>query len=74
MAVRMAHDSLDNPDIVYLGSSGTPEAVEKLDAALGAHCSAVEYAFGSIANRTNGVVTYYYCNQNQIDYILCSQR
>jgi len=61
MATRMAHDSLDDPDIVFLGSSGTPEQVEKLDIALGKHCGEVEHAFSSIANSTSGVVTYYYC-------------
>jgi len=30
MATRMAHDSLDDPDIVFLGSSGTPEQVDAL--------------------------------------------
>ena len=61
MAIRMAHDSLDDPDIAYLGSSGSPEQVEKLDTALRKHCAEVEHAFTSIANSTNGVVTYYYC-------------
>ena len=35
--------------------------MEKLDAALTAHTAEVEHAFSSIANSTNGVVTYYYC-------------
>lgn len=61
MAIQMAHDSLDNPDIEYLGSSGTPEQVARLDAALGEHCAEVEHAFSTIANSTFGVVTYYYC-------------
>lgn len=61
MAIRMAQDTLDNPDIEYLGSSGAPEQVAKLDAALVVHCDAVEHAFTSIANSTSGVVTYYYC-------------
>lgn len=61
MAIRIAHNSLDDPNIQFLGTSGTPEQVEKLDAALAAHCADVERAFSSIANNTNGVVTYYYC-------------
>ena len=61
MAIQIAHDSLIDPDIIYLGPSGEPEQVAKLDAALKRHCQEVEHAFGSIANSTNGVVTYYYC-------------
>lgn len=61
MAIHMADDSLDDTDVVYLGTSGTPEEVERLDIALAKHCQEVEHAFGSIANNTNGVVTYYYC-------------
>ncbi|MBQ8111204.1 MAG: diguanylate cyclase [Clostridia bacterium] len=61
MAIRMAHDSLDDPDIEYLGHSGTPEEVERLDAAMQRHCDEVEHAFSSIATSTNGIVTYYYC-------------
>ncbi len=61
MAVHMADDALNDPDIVYLGDSGTPEAMARLDAALSRHCAQVEHAFGSIANNTSGIVTYYYC-------------
>ena len=62
MAIHIARDSLeDEPDIKYLGSSGTPEQVARLDAALGRHCAEVEHAFESIASNTIGVVTYYYC-------------
>ena len=39
MAVHMADDALDDPDIAYLGDSGTPEEAEKLDAALAKHCA-----------------------------------
>jgi len=61
MAMHMADDALDDPDIVYLGTSGTRQQVKQLDSALGRHCAEVEHAFGSIANNTSGVVTYYYC-------------
>lgn len=61
MAIQIAHDSLDDPDIQFLGRSGDPEKVAKLDVALARHCQQVEHAFGSIANSTSGVVTYYYC-------------
>ena len=61
MAMRMANDALGDPDIVYLGNSGTPDQVKKLDAAMTKHCAEVEHAFSSIANNTNGIVTYYYC-------------
>lgn len=61
MAIKMADDSLDDPDIEYLGNSGTPEEVARLDAAMARHCAEVEHAFSAIANSTSGVVTYYYC-------------
>ena len=61
MAIRIAHDSMDDPDMAYVGKSGTPEQVQRLDAAMKAHCAEVEHAFGSIANNTSGIVTYYYC-------------
>lgn len=61
MAVHMADDSLKNLDMFLLGSVHTPEEQEKLDKEIADHCAAVEHAFSSIANHTNGVVTYYYC-------------
>ena len=61
MAIRIAQDSMDDPDMAYVGKSGTPEQVQRLDAAMKAHCAEVEHAFGSIANNTSGIVTYYYC-------------
>jgi len=61
MAMHMADDSLDDPDLVYLGNSGTDEQVQKLDEAVARHCAEVEHAFGSIANNTSGIVTYHYC-------------
>ena len=61
MAVHMADDSLKNLEMFLLGSVHTPEEQEKLDKGIAEHCAAVEHAFSSIANHTNGVVTYYYC-------------
>ena len=61
MAIRVAHDAQDDPDMAYVGRSGTPEQVARLDAAMTRHCSEVERAFSSIAGNTSGVVTYYYC-------------
>ena len=39
----------------------TPEQKAQLDAFLTSHCDLVKSAFGSVANGTNGVETYYYC-------------
>ena len=61
MAIYIARESLDDPDMEYLGTSADPERVAKLDVAMKRHCDAVEHAFASIANNTNGVVTFYYC-------------
>lgn len=61
MAIHMANDALGDPDIVYLGTTGTRQEVNRLDSAMSKHCAEVEHAFGSIANNTNGIVTYYYC-------------
>ena len=60
-AIFIAKESLGDPDIQFLGPSGDPEAVAKLDHALQRHCDEVERAFTSIASNTNGLVTYYYC-------------
>ena len=61
MAVHMADDSLKNLDMFLLGSVHTPEEQETLDKEISEHCAEVEHAFTSVANYTNGVVTYYYC-------------
>ena len=61
MAVHMADDSLENLDMFLLGSVHTQEEQEALDREIAEHCLAVEHAFSSIANHTNGVVTFYYC-------------
>ena len=61
MAIHMADDSLQKLDMFLLGSVHTQEQQEALDKEIAEHCAAVEHAFSSIANYTNGVVTYYYC-------------
>ena len=69
MAANIAVDSLDSVALVEGGVAGefarqhgqTPEQAENLDAYLAAHCTQVQKAFSSVANHTNGVVTYYYC-------------
>lgn len=61
MAIFIARESLDDPDMTYLGTSGTEEEVARLDAAMTRHCDAVEHAFASIASNTHGIATYYYC-------------
>ena len=69
MAANITVDSLDSVALVEGGVAGeyarkhghTPEQAKALDAYLAAHCEEVQEAFGSVANHTNGVVTYYYC-------------
>ena len=69
MAASIATDSLDSVALVEGGVAGeyakrngrTPQQAEVLDAYLAAHCAQVQEAFSSVANHTNGVVTYYYC-------------
>ena len=69
MAANITVDSLDSVALVEGGVAGeyarkngqTPEQAAELDAYLAAHCAQVQKAFSSVANHTNGVVTYYYC-------------
>lgn len=61
MAIFIARDALDDPHMEYLGPDADPDRVALLDAAMRKHCDAVEHAFTSIANDTNGIVTYFYC-------------
>ena len=69
MAANIAVDSLDGVALVEGGVAGeyarthgqTPEQAAELDAYLAAYCARVQDAFGSVANHTNGVVTYYFC-------------
>ena len=69
MAANIASDSLDSIVLVESGVVGasarqherTPEQIERLDAYLALSCSRIQEAFSSVANHTQGVVTYYYC-------------
>ena len=69
MAAHIACDTLDSAALVEGGVAGkyasenprTPEQEEILDAYLTEHCARVQEAFSSVASRTHGVVTYYYC-------------
>ena len=69
MAANIAVDSLDGVALVEGGVAGeyarthgqTPEQAAELDAYLAAYCARVQAAFSSVANHTNGVVTYYFC-------------
>ena len=69
MAANITVDSLDSVALVEGGVAGeyarkngqTPEQAAELDVYLAAHCAQVQKAFSSVANHTNGVVTYYYC-------------
>ena len=69
MAAVIAGDTLDSVALVEGGVAGaaarengqTPEQAEQLDAYLADHCARVQEAFSSVANHTEGVITYYYC-------------
>ncbi len=61
MGIHIAEDSLEGMDMALFSSSLTAEQKEQLDTALEAHTAEVEHAFSSIAENTQGVVTYYYC-------------
>ena len=61
MAIHIADDSLNDMSVRLFLSSRSPEQTEELNSFLSSHCAQVEHAFDSIANSTNGIVTYYYC-------------
>ena len=61
MGVQMAGVSLKELDISLFGSVKTPEQQEELDRFLTAHCAEIERALSSIASKTSGTITYYYC-------------
>ena len=63
----VSHITSNTLDAATLAEAGimdeqrTPEQTARLDASLAEHCARVRDAFASVANNTNGVVTYYYC-------------
>ena len=63
----VSHITSSTLDAATLAEAGimdeqrTPEQTARLDASLAEHCARVRDAFASVANNTNGVVTYYYC-------------
>ena len=69
MAANLASDTLDSVILVENNVAGphanpgmrTAEQAAAADAYLADHCAAIQEAFASVASRTNGVVTYYYC-------------
>ncbi|MDO5701766.1 MAG: EAL domain-containing protein [Lachnospiraceae bacterium] len=69
MTANIAGDSLDSLRLAEYGvvgskagkSARTAEQTEKLDAYLAEYCKRVQEDFQSVADHTQGVVTYYYC-------------
>ena len=69
MAANLAIDTLDSVILVENNAAGphadpaarTAEQAAAADEYLTLHCKAIQEAFASVASRTNGVVTYYYC-------------
>ena len=69
MAANIAGDTLDSVVLVEGGVAGasarqteqTPEQAERLDAYLAENCARIQEAFSTVANHTQGVITYYYC-------------
>lgn len=66
MASHIAVDSLDSVTLVEAGanlgpSTRTAEQTKELDEHIAEHCRVVQEAFDSVADHTNGVITYYYC-------------
>ena len=74
MAANIASDSLDNVVLIENGAIGTYVSKDEqtehqraiLDEYLGGHCDKIQEAFASVASRTYGVVTYYYCIMPEI--------
>ena len=69
MAANLASDTLDGVLLVENNVAGphadpkarTPEQAALADQHLAAHCEEIQEVFSSVASRTHGVVTYYYC-------------
>lgn len=74
MACHIAVDSLDPMTLLELGAvhvsnehpEQSPEQLRQLDAYIADHSDRVATAFGSVANHTHGIVTYYYCINPEI--------
>lgn len=74
MAANIAADSLDGIVLAEGGVTGAPEDLERrspeqirlVDEHLKAHCQRIQQAFSSVANRTHGVITYYYCIRTEV--------
>ena len=68
-AANLAEDSLDSVLLIENGAAGdyvkpedrTDAQNAAIDKHLSEHCRLLRETFGSIANRSYGVVTYYYC-------------
>lgn len=67
---NLADDSLDSMLLIECGAAGshrvppserTPEQNERLDAYLAEYCAELQPVMHSIADRSYGVITYYYC-------------
>ena len=61
MGIRIAGDGLDALDLDLFDTNKTEEETKRLNGIIAGHCQEVEHAFESIASHTNGIVTYYYC-------------
>ena len=74
MAANIASDSLDSVILVECGAAGayarqnerTEEQIARLDAYLSGYCANLQAAFATVASRTRGVITYYYCINPEI--------
>ena len=74
-AVNLADDSIDSILMIECGAAGshsvppserTDEQNERLDEYLAEYCAALQPVMHSIANRTYGVITYYYCINSEV--------
>ena len=61
MGIHVADTTLKDVDPSIFGPEKTPEQKQALDDFVLAHCDRIEDAFHSIAEGTNGIITYYYC-------------
>ena len=69
MGANIATDTLDSLTLIEYGAAGsnagkvqrTSAQTQELDAYLSEYSAGVQEAFSSVASRTPGIVTYYYC-------------